>query len=452
MNNEELFSDAGEMDEIDLEEHLEELEEEGVWSSLDRDIPLKMCFTVDDEDRIIDRLRMLGLPKLKHRWVAAQIGILAEAVRVHELGYHHWISYSRSAPFYTKQKRYRGLPFSLQIVTNVIDQASEYGLLENRIERPQSDRQSTFRATPELVNLFRDVSFEFVHGDVIRLRTLKEMPLSKYYRERGVKAKQKSRLIGYDDNADTNRMRREVVTINDFLSTVSLEWPGLFQQHEYYTRCIGKYQLFNEKWVLVSDLRIFRSFCRGSFQYGGRCYGWWQSQEEDIRANLLLNGEKVVEPDFSRLHPHMLYALRGHQLKHDVYSVPGFTEKMIKVAFLALINARTEHATSGAIRTVFAKKKNRIPYKPGMSREIIAGIKANNPLIADDICSDKGVLLMRRDSDIIVRTMLTLASEKIPFLPVHDSIICRVSDLDRVRQVMKESYETEFPGFTCPVG
>ena len=44
------------------------------------------------------------------------------------------------------------------------------------------------------------------------------------------------------------------------------------------------------------------------------------------------------------------------------------------------------------------------------------------------------------DSQIMASVIDKLASEGIPVLPVHDSVRCKVSDAERVKQVMSECY------------
>ena len=112
-----------------------------------------------------------------------------------------------------------------------MDQATSHGLLDNRIEKTQSDKQSTFRATQKLVNLFHDANFEFQYHDVIRLRDTVKAPTKKSKR-----AKERSRLVGYADTPQTKKMREEVQRINEFLSTIELKWPALLEQDDTLSR------------------------------------------------------------------------------------------------------------------------------------------------------------------------------------------------------------------------
>ena len=439
------------------------------WAVAERDLPLSYDFHVLFQCGVLERLLAIGLPRLKNaQWTAVQLSILAQAVQAYET--RKWISYSRNRNFYRGPKRYNGLPFNFERVVNAIDQAAEHGLLESRIEKTQSDRQSTFRATAKLVGLFVDVNYEFLYGDVIRLRARQEdldrdkalaegkpwpppkpknasKPKHSMYGKKRRKAP--AFLVDYDDTPDTIRMRAEITKINTFLATVELRWPALFDQENEHVKRIGQYVMFEDKCVLVTDLRVYRSFSRNSFEFGGRIYGWWQGQKKDVRPQLLLNGEGVVEPDYSSYHATMLYAMKGVQLESDPYIVPGFSREEGKIAFNVMINANG--AASANLAMVGALRKAWIPTGISRCAALRKAMVKAHPLVKEFLASDVGVKLMRKDSDIIVAVMLRLVEESIPFLPVHDSIICRRSDSDRVRLIMAESFSQAFPGFVCKV-
>ena len=423
----------------------------------ERDLPLAFCFDVKNTALIVGRLKLLGYPRPKTPgWEAARLSIFAEAVAAYDTG--RWISYSRNKNYYSHLGRYFGTAYSFARVTGSIDQAAEFKspLLESRKVNCYSTTQSTFRATPELVNLFEDVEFEFQFHDVIRLR--EDPPIdedggkSKTTFKKGkgwTKVKKRSRLIGYADTDDTVRMRNELDIINFHLGGVKLTLPAVFDIEFDDRKRLGRFVRFDDRCVLVSQLRTYRSFCRGSFDLGGRAYGWWQQLSKELRSQILLDGEEVVEPDFSQLHATMLYALRELPVPGDAYIIPGYDRDTIKIAFNVIINARTTQAAIGAVQKEL--KAAALQHDKAYATQIVRAVKAAHPDIKEDFGSDKGVMLMRKDSDIIVKTMLVLVDERIPFLPVHDSVVCRKSDKDRVMQVMKDSFIEIFPGFPCKV-
>ena len=212
---------------------------------------------------------------------------------------------------------------------------------------------------------------------------------------------------------------------------------------------LGRFVILDDRCVLMSELRIYRSFCRNSFELGGRCYGWWQQLRKKHRSQILLDGEGVVEPDFSQLHATILYAQRGLVVPGDAYTIPGYDRDTIKIAFQVIVNARTTQAAIGAVQKKL--KKAQLQWDRSYAAQIVRAVKAAHPKLKGDFGRDKGVAMMRKDSDVIVKVMLKLVEKNVPFLPVHDSIVCRKSDKDLVIKIMEESFLEVFPGFPCKV-
>ena len=297
----------------------------------ERDIPLLFYFTIKNKAVIVDRLKALGYPKPKNaHWEAARLSIFAEAVAAYDIGRE--ISYSRNQNFYSHLGRYYGTAFSFDRVVGSIDQAAEFKtpsgekcpLLESYKVTCYSKKQSTFKATPRLVELFEDVDFEFQFFDVIRLR--EDPPIderkskTKWKKVKGwMKVKKRSRLIDYVETDETRRMRAEIEKINAYLENVGFRLPPVLAMDKADRKRLGRFIEFDEKCVLQGPLKIHRSFCRGSFNYGGRAYGWWQQLSKELRAQILLGGEKVAEPDFSQFHATILYAQRGLKAPDDAY-------------------------------------------------------------------------------------------------------------------------------------
>ena len=82
--------------------------------------------------------------------------------------------------------------------------------------------------------------------------------------------------------------------------------------------------------------------------------------------------------------------------------------------------------------------------------ELVKEIKNAHELIAEQLEEkDLGLKLQFTDSQIMSRILLKTVKENILVVPVHDSVICKKSDLKRVKEIMLEAYfeETGFKGF-----
>jgi hypothetical protein len=124
----------------------------------------------------------------------------------------------------------------------------------------------------------------------------------------------KGAYVPYDDNEDTQRIRQQVQTINDWISGSHIEFDNAALEQNIS--------------VDPSDTRLRRYFSRYSFQSGGRLFGgFWQRLSENERLNgILIDGEEVAEVDYGQIAARILYGLAGVQVPEgDLYEIPGLT-------------------------------------------------------------------------------------------------------------------------------
>jgi hypothetical protein len=69
-------------------------------------------------------------------------------------------------------------------------------------------------------------------------------------------------------------------------------------------------------------------------------------------------------------------------------------------------------------------------------------VKERNQPIADAFGSDRGVHLMRLDSDIILGCVATCVREGIPALPVHDELVVPRCYGSRAAEIMAKTFES----------
>jgi len=196
----------------------------------------------------------------------------------------------------------------------------------------------------------------------------------------------------------------------------------------------------------LSYTHAHRVFGRGNkkFKYNGRFYGpVYQSIPGDLRKYIKINGEPVVELDFSALHIRMLYHQHDIDYQDDPYEVCGDhrLRKTFKQAFLIVINAESEEIAKKSLLKKMYEKNLPWPGQKNPINHIVDTIKKEHNSICDCICDDKGVELMRKDSDIMENILMTLMNENIPGLSVHDSVIVPKRHEARLRQVMMEQYK-----------
>ncbi len=94
---------------------------------------------------------------------------------------------------------------------------------------------------------------------------------------------------------------------------------------------------------------MWRFFSRGKFACHGRAYGWWQSIPGTARASMTINGEPVVEVDYSALHTTILYNVAGVRLNGEPYDVNGFERDHVKLRASILRNRRRATASGDPV-------------------------------------------------------------------------------------------------------
>lgn len=180
--------------------------------------------------------------------------------------------------------------------------------------------------------------------------------------------------------------------------------------------------------ALFSLTRIFNN---GSYDLGGRFYCDFQQWPAKQRLQLTIDGESVIEVDYKGLHPWLLYLRVGAAMPEDAYAVEGFDRKTVKRAFLVLVNSS---------RT--SERWRSLCYELGMKKESAQDLEdrlvALHQPIAHFFGTGIGLELQRHDSalcEAIIDYMVVEADSIV--LPIHDSFIVRVSDLEHLAEAMR---------------
>ncbi|CAL9959880.1 hypothetical protein VPHF99_0049 [Vibrio phage F99] len=202
--------------------------------------------------------------------------------------------------------------------------------------------------------------------------------------------------------------------------------------------------------------------------------GTIQCASKYIRSTIEIFGEKTVSLDFKSIHPAILLHKEGYNLKdHNPY--PTITEievdtklvnrfkkfysidkydpvrNLIKRLFLCMINADSINKAVGSCYDDLAKdrlKKGNINegtmkyvgLPPVNLHTIAEQLLKHNHMISKYLGTGVGNALQYADSSIMFSCIKILTEKGIPCLPVHDALICRISDREFVESVMTEAF------------
>lgn len=248
----------------------------------------------------------------------------------------------------------------------------------------------------------------------------------------------KGKLQEYKDTAETWRIRTILKRINKVNSKADIK----YLQYKLHANLIA---IFRERFTWYGRLHTT----------GFRHYQGFDKLE---RAEFTINGDNIVELDYSGLQPNLLYASEGIQYFGDPYSVIDNRREIrpfLKQVLLRMINAKNETAAERSAKNWFYEKHEDEELE--MIKRIIKLIdidgtavrtimdkffEAHKP-IAHYFCHGKvtGMKLMNKDAKIALDIINHFAKKNVPILCVHDSFIVQKQYEEELNLVMKNTYK-----------
>lgn len=379
-----------------------------------------------------------------------------------------YIAYNRSKEYYSKNSgscagnRYIKNPHvTYTYLTNSIDYLDAKGYINNNVGGYFRNETlglnygyvSRMRANDKLTKLFKSYGFEpdmisnFDKKEVIILRSEKVKVDYEYNGE--LKKKTISNLVEYKDNSKTKIMRKLVENYNKLLERtridVDIECISNNDRNVIHSRLSDMKQRDKRIILRMADKSVRRVFNNNSFEEGGRFYGaWWIGAPSIVRKYITINGAATIELDYSGVHIHLLYALKGinyANLKQDPYELSDDRpdRELNKLILLTALNAIDEKT---ALSSVFnqLRKEGKLSYYKISNHDVIRDklklLKEKHKLIADEIANNYGIKLQYHDSCVISEIIDRFTKLGIPVLTVHDSVICQSKYVDIVKHAM----------------
>jgi hypothetical protein len=356
------------------------------------------------------------------------IAAVAIALYIEVTGENRWVSYSRNRNHYVAPIRYRSPLYTYARVAGAADSLDFLGLIDHAKATPgQRGWQSAMRARPELASL---VLTALESGLVLR-----KPPEPIILRDADKKP------IDYHETRETIGMRREIEAQNEAIAGAQFGGGNVVQFVAPLRR------IFNEK-----------------LSQGGRFYaegGGWQKFSKAERRHIQIDGEPVVEVDYSQFHPTLAYAQAGHPVPENAYDIPSFERALVKISFNIMLNSSSR---SGSRHTIAHKPEmvrmvlgddfpegplgEEMWYRaaakhPGFAQSanqqaqrLMDAIMAKHSPISRMFFTGAGLALQRLDSDIAEAVMREMRRRGIVVLPVHDSFLAPASKAAELETIM----------------
>ena len=355
---------------------------------------------------------------------------------------------------YKKNARYNALHISAKSMV-LINHAYLMGLLDKKTGSEQSGKTTRIRASAKLAEIFSkaeltvfDLTEEVPNKEVIILN-------KKEYRD----DKERTVQVDYEDTdfEPIVEMRQQVQQYNALLWRTFIDIPTREEpciEQPYWDKKVGAMKIRRVK--LTQDNKFVRRvFYRADWNLGGRFHGgWWQNIGEGWRKQIYINGESTIEQDYSGLHINLLYGLQGlepQQAPYVLENLLGFTDdeqrKIVKGIALMGINAQSPKKAFSAFRQDQETGSAAKSLKDKQLQRLLDAFKEKHPEIADSICTDKGVELMRVDGRITAKVINHFTKKNIPILSIHDSYIIQNQHSGQLIKVMNKAVAEELNDF-----
>lgn len=349
--------------------------------------------------------------------------IILNLINCHNIDPEMVIGYSRAKNRFSNLRRYESVKLCRESMVLMVDALSSLDYLETELGSYSSGIASRMKVKSKLIGL------------VNRVYGAEKIVIHRNpHVETIIKKDNQKKLIGYDDDDGTIRMRTNLETIN---KNIAGSFIGLYVSDSDLVD-IGNEMKFKhkdeadegQKELDLSRIQLCRIFNNDSFEQGGRFYrGWWQEIPSDYRKNIRINDKETCEIDFSGFHINLLYALKKLPLpSEDVYkldAVSSVPRNMLKVMLQILLNSVNEGKARARINKEYPRAKFSTEFGKGKitAAKIITAFKDKHKAISEYFGSGYGVKLQFLDSQIAEAVLLQLASQGIVALPIHDSFI-----------------------------
>ena len=187
----------------------------------------------------------------------------------------------------------------------------------------------------------------------------------------------------------------------------------------------------------------------------GRFYSTYSNTSQPERHSYIIQGESVVEVDYSSMHPRMLAEMDSVELSKSFYPYLTKNRKSVlkdyseadhkgiyKVALICMFNSKSPQGVAGSVREGILDKGFEIPKGSSLVKDIIEDLKQHNPYLLKYFGEGSSKLLQRKDSMIAEIIMQRLIKRGIGFLCYHDSFLVPHSARLTLENIMHSAWES----------
>jgi hypothetical protein len=346
-----------------------------------------------------------------------------------------YVGYYRFFHKYKARSQYNILKISTLLI-KIVDDLIELNYLDHKkgfYDRSNQSRTARMRTSDALIKLFK--YYKLQPNSVELLSSTPSIIL------RDIKDDGKEE-IDFEYTEELETLKTSLAHYNNLLRKTHIAIPHY--PKEGVTRTKGLKVPYN-----THNKFVRRIFNNGTFDDGGRFYGgFWQNIPKEWRLRIRINGQPIVEHDYSGLHINLLYAKENKQhigdpysLNHSLYSDEEL-RPYLKQLLLIMLNCRNEKQVLNAVRNAIQWDTQLCLYNNYNHQEFIELLSNKHKPIEKYLYSGYGITLQNIDSSIAHQIIDTFTKRSITILCIHDSFICDAHYGEELTKAMERAYES----------
>jgi len=192
---------------------------------------------------------------------------------------------------------------------------------------------------------------------------------------------------------------------------------------------------------------VKRIYSHNDPMQGGRLYTRLQGlpdRRARVRINTLFNGKPVAEVDLSANHPRMLMALDKKKLPtnfyDDIAAKTKTTRDQVKFLVTRAIGASSRRISLKPDDVEKDWYTTDFVITPKQRIEIEEAIKLVVPELFEKFYKGNGIYMQALEGDILLKSMLDLADQDIPSLPIHDAIYVQRRHKTQAKKALEKAW------------
>ena len=414
-----------------------------------RDVPFEPSCVVSSFSELAERLKIILVEEsgLQQRNVDKCLAFVAAGLRA----YPNYVSYSRRRDDYSRPLHMPKSYIGYECMKQCIDALVSARIVFNIVANPWPDGRgirSRFVIAPRFYEIAEYLDWE---------RHLKPVPVSEFKPVIMLRRRSDKKLISFqpEDAEQVASIVDDIRKINEFRRSHRLHIPTQFIRqsgNDPFGAWVinpakpGKDALYLK---IGTEPHLHMPFLDDLSKGGRPCGDWMQQVPRAIRDKCLLNDEPIATADIISSHISLAYWWLGKERPegdfYEAVSIVAEVDRTVaKMGCVLIFNCRNQHEAAAELRKFILSAHGVVDREARDAAEVesyrvMRTIERIHQDIAQTFYADFGVTAQNIEARILVKTMLKCVDRGLPFIPLHDAIAGRESEIGEISKMLRMS-------------